>query len=389
MTKVLVVGQTPPPFGGQAIMIERLVKSELADVQIIHVRMNFSSHMNEVGYVRLSKVLHMFSLIAQIIYCRIAHRVRILYYPPAGPYRVPMYRDLVILLATRWMFSKTVFHFHAGGVSELYDRLSIWERWIFRLAYFRADAAIRIAELNPEDGKVLEAKREYVIPYGIDDPGPEFLAIQRDEPVSESQPLRILFVGILRESKGLGVLVEACGKLAAGNIPFRLEVVGQSQEPDFLAALHARIVELELQDRIHFLGVLTGEEKFAAYARAEVFCMPTFFDCETFGIVFIEAMACGLPVVATRWRGVPSIVDEGETGFVVEIRNSDEVADRLAILADDPGLREHMGVAGRDKFERKYIWQQHADRMRDVFLEVDGAALPRAAQQPEEALALR
>ena len=179
MTKVLVVGQSPPPFGGQAIMIERLVKSELADVQIIHVRMNFSAHMNEVGRVRLSKILHLFSLIAQIVYCRVVHRVRILYYPPAGPNRVPMYRDLVILLATRWMFSKTIFHFHAGGVSELYDRLSIWERWLFRLAYFRADAAIRISELNPQDGKVLEAKREYVIPCGIDDPCPEFLAPAR------------------------------------------------------------------------------------------------------------------------------------------------------------------------------------------------------------------
>ncbi len=389
MTKVLVVGQSPPPFGGQAIMIERLVRSELADVEMIHVRMSFSSHMDEVGYVRWSKIVHLFSLIAQIVYCRIVHRVRILYYPPAGPYRVPMYRDFVILLATRWMFSKTIFHFHAGGVSELYDRLSIGERWLFRLAYFRADAAIRISELNPEDGKKLEAKREYVIPCGIDDPCPEFLAPARGEVASESRPLRILFVGILRESKGLGVLVEACGNLAAAGVPFRLEVMGQSQEPDFLAALHLRIGELNLKDKVRFLGVLTGQEKFAAYARAEVFCMPTFFDCETFGIVFVEAMAYGLPVVATRWRGVPSIVDEGETGFVVEIRNPAAIADRLATLADDPALRERMGLAGREKFEREYIWQRHADRMRELFLEVDGAVRPRVAQPREEALALR
>jgi glycosyltransferase involved in cell wall biosynthesis len=186
----------------------------------------------------------------------------------------------------------------------------------------------------------------------------------------------------------MGVLVEACGKLADAGVPFRLEVMGQCQEPQFVARLHARIAELNLQDKIHFLGVLTGDEKFAAFARAEVFCMPTFFECETFGLVFVEAMAYGLPVVATRWRGVPSIVDEGETGFLVDIRDPSAVADRLAILADDPDLRRRMGLAGRDKFEREYVWQRHADRMRELFLEVDGAIRTPAAQPREEVLVL-
>ena len=131
-TKVLVVGQTPPPFHGQAFMIERLVKSELANVQLIHVRMNFSSHVNEVGRFRISKVLHMFGLIARIIYHRFADGVRVLYFPPAGSNRVPMYRDIVTLICTRWLFDKTVFHFHAAGISEMYDRLPFWQRWLFR-----------------------------------------------------------------------------------------------------------------------------------------------------------------------------------------------------------------------------------------------------------------
>jgi hypothetical protein len=148
-TKVLIVGQVPPPYFGQAIAIERLVNSKLADVQMIHVRMDFSSSMNEMGRFRVSKVLHMFSLVVQIIYHRFADGVQVLYYPPAGSYRVPMYRDIFILVCTRWLFDKTVFHFHAGGVSELYDQLPLWQRWVYRRAYFGADAAIRISALNP------------------------------------------------------------------------------------------------------------------------------------------------------------------------------------------------------------------------------------------------
>ncbi len=380
--KVLVVGQTPPPFGGQSIMIDRFVRTTYDDVDLLHVRMGFSSHMNEVGRVRLSKITHLVSLICRIIYFRIVHGVRILYYPPAGPDRVPMYRDMVILLATRWMFDKTIFHFHAGGLSELYANLPGWQQWVFRRAYFHADAAIRISELTPPDGELLAARSEYVVPNGIDDPCPtgppaKLSQLGRSE---TTPPLRILFVGILRESKGLGVLVEACGELAARGVPFSLEVMGQPHSDEFLALVKRRIDELDIRAQVHFLGVLTGREKFAAYARADVFCMPSFFNCETFGIVYLEAMAFGLPVVATRWRGIPSIVDEGETGFLVEIRDPHAVADRLATLAGDEELRQRMSVAARRKFEREYSWSRHAARMRVAILQTAG--VPQPVSQP-------
>ncbi len=123
MIKVLVVGQTPPPFGGQAVMIERLLRGNLPGIELFHVRMAFSRTMAEMGTMRWSKLFHLLGVIAKIVYHRVVHGVRILYYPPAGPNRVPMVRDLAILLATRWMFDKTILHFHAGGLSELYPRL--------------------------------------------------------------------------------------------------------------------------------------------------------------------------------------------------------------------------------------------------------------------------
>ena len=141
MLKVLVVGQTPPPYGGQAIMISRFVNCKMSDVSLIHARMGFSAHMNEVGRVRFSKITHMLGLIARIIYHRVVSGAQILYYPPAGPDRVPMFRDFVILISTRWLFDKTIFHYHSGGISELYDQLPRWQQWLFRRAYFGADAA--------------------------------------------------------------------------------------------------------------------------------------------------------------------------------------------------------------------------------------------------------
>jgi glycosyltransferase involved in cell wall biosynthesis len=388
MLKVLVVGQTPPPYHGQAIMIEGLVQSKMAGVQMFHARMGFSTHVNEVGRVRWWKIAHMVALVSRIVYHRFVDGVRILYYPPAGPDRVPMFRDVCILLSTRWLFDKTIFHYHTGGISELYDRLPGWQRWLFRRAYFGADAAIRNSELNPEDGRRLEAKRDYVIPNGIHDPFPEYVVSPSDSAAIPSDPLRILFVGALRESKGVWVLIEACKKLAARGVPFQLEVMGQWQCDEFAVRVGRRIEELNLSQQVRFLGMLTGDDKIASYRRADVFCFPSFFKCETFGLVLLEAMACGLPVVSTRWRGIPSVVDDGETGFLVEPKDSDAVADRLAILADDAGLRKRMGQSGRSKFEREFTFTRHANRMRHMFFQTAGLALEEEAHVVSQALAV-
>jgi glycosyltransferase involved in cell wall biosynthesis len=343
------------------------------------VRMAFSSHMNELGRIRLSKVLHLFGLIARIIYHRFADGARILYYPPAGPERVPVVRDVIILCATRWLFDKTIFHFHAGGVSELYDRLPRWQRWLFRRAYFGADTAIRLSELNPEDGRRLAAKREFVIPNGIADPCPDGRVAK---PISAATPgdrLQILYVGVLSEAKGVEVLVEACGKLAARGVPFHIELMGQWESREFAAAVQKRVRELNLEKNFRFLGMLVGDDKHRAFRRADVYCFPTHFACETFGLGLLEAMSFGLPVVATRWRGIPSIVDEGRTGLLVEPRDADAMADRFARLARDPQLRERMGQAGRAKFEREYTLPRHASRMRRALLATAGIAIDELA----------
>jgi len=372
MIKVLVVGQTPPPYGGQAIMIERFLKADMADVQLLHVRMGFSSHFNELGRVRLSKIFHTFSIIARIFYYRLIYGVRILYYPPAGPDRVPMFRDFAVLLLTRWLFDKTVFHFRAGGISELYERLPAWQRWLYRKAYFGADAAVRLSELNPEDGKRLKAKREYVIPNGLDDPMPGLVVAPPVSASAAGAAMQILYVGILRESKGIMDLINACGMLRCRGIPFQLELVGQWKSDSFERKVTQRVIELKIVDYVHLLGEITGKQKYSVYRRADVLCFPTYFNCETFGNVVVEAMACGLPVVATRWRGVPSIVEEGVTGFLVSIRDATALADRLAVLSRDPQLRYQMGVAGRAKFERDFLYARHAGRMRRMLLETAG-----------------
>jgi len=376
MVKVLVVGQTPPPYLGQPIMLERLLKSNIADVELRHLRMTLSGDANEVGRFRWGKVLSLAPIVLRILWARIVGGVNILYYPPAGPNRVTMFRDFALLLPTRFLFSKTIFHFHASGLTEMYAGLPTWQRWLFRRAYFHPDAAIRLSDLTPEDARGVQARREYVIANGIDDPCPAGPPAKSNLPVSKARPLRLLFVAMLRESKGVLVLIEAAAQLKAEGVPFHLEIMGQFISPEFDERVHARVAELGLKEQITFLGMLTGDAKFAAYGRADIFCMPTFYECEAFPVVLLEAMAYGLPIVATEWRGIPSIVTDGESGFLVATKDPTAVADRLALLAEDADLRDQMGRNARKRFAREFVWSVHVDRMREMFLEVAGIARP-------------
>ena len=135
--KILVVGQTPPPCHGQALMIERLVQARFERVELRHVRMAFSSSIADVGRFRVGKLWHLAGVIGRIVWQRIAHGVDVLYYPPVGPHRVPLYRDLAILCCTRWMFRKTIFHFHTLGIGRVYRQLPLPLRWLAQRSFVR------------------------------------------------------------------------------------------------------------------------------------------------------------------------------------------------------------------------------------------------------------
>lgn len=372
---VVAVGQTPPPYGGQAIMIENMLLGRYERLRFHRVRMAFSRDMDEVGRVSFAKLLHLPALIARIAWARWRSGSRVLYYPPAGPDLIPFYRDVAILLATRWMFERTVFHFHAGGIGELYDRLSPIGRGLYRLAYRGVDLAILLSPLSPPDDVALGARHRAIVPYGI----PDYAAQRRfsvDEATPEVRagPPRILFVAVHRESKGLDVLLDAADELIRRGVDFRLECLGRFVSADYEVRVRGR-VRGELARRVQFAGVRTGADKWAAFERADLLCLPSFFESETLGLVVIEAMQFGLPVVATRWRGIPFVVQPGRTGELVPIRDSAALADALETQIQDAKLRERMGANGR----KRYLAEFTMDRWyRELELAIVAACEQRA-----------
>jgi glycosyltransferase involved in cell wall biosynthesis len=356
---IIAVAQTPPPFHGQAVMNQYLLEGEYSEIQFHHVRMAFSSDIQEVGSFKWKKIFHLVAVFFGIVAARFRTGSQILYYPPASPNRVPFLRDCVLLIGTRWLFKKTVFHFHASGLKGFYERLPWPLQKAFHWAYGRPDLSISISSFAKADAEFFDSQVISVIPNGI--PEPENVT-KLHRSFAQNAP-EILFCGMLSKEKGIGILLEACAHLKTKDLHFRCAIVGRAVSEEDQNFFNEFIQSNQMEDIVKLTGPLHGDEKWKAYACADLFCFPTFYSAETFPLVAIEAMMFSLPVVATNWRGLPDIVVDGETGFLVPPKDAKSIAGRLENLILDPDLRAAMGAAGRRRYEENFTIEKFRNSM--------------------------
>jgi glycosyltransferase involved in cell wall biosynthesis len=365
--RILVVGQTPPPYGGQTVMIQHLLDGTYQDIELVHVRMSFSKKLNSTGKFKLAKFWELFRVVVAIYCAKLRMRPEVLYYPPAGPNLVPVIRDIFILCTTRWLFDKTVFHFHAGGISEFSLEMNPMLRCFFQFAMEKPDLAIRTASLSVQDGKGLHCKREIVVANGIPDSAGK--SIQRA--VANGVPVRILLVALLREDKGVLVAIQAVQQLMLAGMNVELTCIGEWDSLEIQTRAES-LIEPEFRSRFKFPGVQTGCEKWGSYLNANIFLFPSFFHSETFGIVLLEAMSFSLPVVATRWRGIPEVVEEGSCAILCEPRDVAGCSNALAQLVNDPILRDTMGRKSRDRYLYNFTIEVHRKAMERALSQLKG-----------------
>ncbi len=161
-------------------------------------------------------------------------------------------------------------------------------------------------------------------------------------------PPRIVSVGRFVEKKGFADLIEACAILRGRGVALECRIVGGGPLEQELRALIAR---RGVGDCVTLTGPLPQDEVRALLASARVFALACIVErdggMDNLPTVIAEAMGCALPVVSTRVAGVPEMVVEGETGFLVPENNPDALADALERLLRDPVLAQHLGEAGR------------------------------------------
>ena len=175
----------------------------------------------------------------------------------------------------------------------------------------------------------------------------------------------ILCLSRIDSNKGHDLLLNAFD-IVRQSIPWIHLAIGggspkaQQREREVLNAAKTIIEQKHLQDRVHILGYVPDEMLAACYQQAEIFVLPSIF--EPFGMTALEAMACGTPVVASRFGGISEYISSGENGLLVDPCDAGEFAGALTMLLQDRGLAESMGKAGRHMVRSQFSWEAIAER---------------------------
>jgi glycosyltransferase involved in cell wall biosynthesis len=173
----------------------------------------------------------------------------------------------------------------------------------------------------------------------------------------------ILFTGRVAPQKGLDVLLRSLKHLKAS---FRLVVDGDGSDMGKARKLsHA----LGVEDRVEFVGWAPREEHLAYYRQATVVVVPSVWP-EPFGMVGIEAMSYGKPVVAFNVGGIPEWLEHGVTGFLVKPYEIKEMAQRIDILLDNPAVAHEMGMRGRKRVEQDFNKDKHLSALLEIYRQV-------------------
>jgi glycosyltransferase involved in cell wall biosynthesis len=173
----------------------------------------------------------------------------------------------------------------------------------------------------------------------------------------EGLPLAVGLVGRINRMKGHAVLLQAAQLLQARGVSnFSLVIIGDAPagQPEHLQQLQQQIATSGLAARVVVTGFL--HHTASAYAALDIVCMPS-LEAESFGLVAIEAMAMGLPVVASAVGALPDVVDHETTGLLHRPGDAQDLADALGRLLQEPALRQALGQAGRQRYQRCYAAQ--------------------------------
>ena len=347
LPRIIVAGQIPPPVGGQNAMILELLRELQAHPQarVEHLPFHFTKDTQAARKGSVGKLVELARVIGRLVALRLRGPIDLVVFPPGGPQRVPIFRDLLLLPWVLLVSRETVLHFHAAGISDAVENGGFLPRCAAWL-YGRCRHAVVMTRYNRRDPAACRIRQIHVVPHVLAD------AYCEQEIARNPDQVRILAMGHLCEDKGTRRLIEAVGMLRADYTEILLELAGEPLAPYTQTELAADLKKAGLEGCVALPGVVTGEEKRRAFGRASVFAFPSTAPYESFGLVMVEALMWGLPIVASQWRGNQDVIGGSDGSLLFS------PSDSVAALADSL----------RAMFRQREKWPELGQRNRELFL---------------------
>lgn len=319
-----------------------------------------SSFIDQIGKNPIFKAPRYLKILISVIYQIFKFKPDLVYLAITAK-GIGFYKDLPIAIIAKLLRKKLVLHYHNKGVKTRQN--NFFDNLLYKLL-FKNTKVILLSELLYDDVKKYVSEEDiYYCPNGI----PVVRCKKSDKTVNQIPQL--LFLSNLIESKGVFELLDALKILKNKKVNFHCNFIGGEADIS-LQQLKQKISELNLEDLVTYHGKQFGDDKYRLFNRSDIFVFPTFYHNECFPLVLLEAMQFNLPLISTYEGAISEIIDDNETGFLIEKQNSVDLANKIEQLLQNPSLRKIMGEKGKAKFEREYTLDRFEKNMTEILTKI-------------------
>ncbi len=349
--KILFIINLPPPVYGANVVGGYVRNSTIinAGFECTYINLTTEKQLNNMNNFDLQKIFICLKLYFKVFTTLTKKRFSLCYMTinAAGS---GFYKDFIVVVLLKIFRCKIVYHYHNKGVCKG-ENVS-WLNAMYRFQFNNADAILLTPILYNDVKKYVPVGRAHFCANGIPEiEGIDLSAINNER--SKKDIPQILFLSNMMKEKGVFVLLEAGKILNSINIKFKMIFVGgwlDINEQEFYNFINAN----NLQNCVAYEGKKYGSDKRSFFEDADIFVFPTFYHNETFGLVNLEAMQYGLPVISTSEGGIPDVVIDGVSGLLAERHNPHDLADKISLLLNNAKLRNEMGYEGKRIYEERF-----------------------------------
>jgi glycosyltransferase involved in cell wall biosynthesis len=361
---VLVVGPLPPPHHGVSAVTQNLLNSSLRDsFHLLHLDTADRRSLANVANMDLRNIWLAVRHGLRFSYLLVAKRPQLVYVPISEG-ALGFLRDSLFLVPARLVRRAVVIHLHAGGFDSLYRNANVALRWLIRFCLEKVGRAVVLGDcFRSIFSGIIPQERVRVVPNGI--PGEPY-AKHCDAVGSRQRKFRVLYMGNLWQSKGFIDFIHAA-PLVRESIP-EVEFLLMGDD-SFAEAKRAQewVREQRLGDTVRFLGVREGVEKTEVLKESDVLVFPS-RGSEGQPLVLLEAMAAGVPIVATRHATAEQTLGNDGTLYI-RPQDPADLAQKVITVLGDPNLRRSIAAKNRARWEMSFTLEKFAANLRAVLFE--------------------
>lgn len=369
--RILLSGHLPPPMGGIGAYYQNLLGSTLAqqvDLDFV-ITSSQQRNLSTSGKATLGNLLSAVKDVGRFFQAVRRHRPQVTHIAVA--FGLSFIKHSAMVLIARAMGSKVLLHPHCSLVMLYTDRPNWWKRY-FKQVIGMTHGVVALSQEWQQLQQIVPGCPVYELPNALNLAPYESIAAARLTAAQRSaempltgEPVRFLYLGYLGKAKGSFDLLSAAKIALRQNANIAVDLVGSELNPGERALLEAQVAADGSGRAVTIHPPAYEEQKHEFFRAADVLVYPSYH--EGMPMAMLEAMACALPVVATRVGGLPDLVTDGENGLLVEAGNPEQLASAMLKIAADPAMRARMQRKSYRRVVDQYDIEQHVARLVEIY----------------------